>query len=166
MRTKITSAILLLGAFHALVAVGCAGSVGNAEAALLESEALEQVDLSDVASASSSCEGLLGSVTSFAVLGETGLIVGVDDIGCPVCIDTVEAVQSELNLCGRRDDAGTLESRYLETVHLREARSEQITRPTWDHGDPDPEPNAPTPDGDHAPDHERTIQTVMTLFGV
>lgn len=165
MRTKITSAILLLGAFHALIAVGCAGSIGSAEAALLESEALEQVDLSDVASASSSCEGLLGSVTSFAVLGETGLIVGVDEIGAPVCIDTVEAVQTELSLCGRLDDAGALESRYLETVHLREARSGQIVRPTWNDGDPDPEPNEPPPEA-AAPEHERAMQTVMTLFGV
>lgn len=161
MRTKITSAILLLSAFNALLAVGCAGTVGSAEATLLESESLDQVDLSDVASASSSCEGLLGSVTSFAVLGETGLIVGVDDIGAPVCIDTVEAVQTELGLCGRSDDAGELESRYLETVHYRETRSEGI-RPTWDRGDPDPEPNRGEPRD--PPDH--AMRTVMTLFGI
>ncbi len=162
MRTKITSAILLLSAFNALLAVGCAGTVGSAEATLLESESLEQVDLSDVASASSSCEGLLGSVTSFAVLGETGLIVGVDDIGAPVCIDTVEAVQTELSLAGRAEDAGDLESRYLETVHFRETRSEQITRPTWNHGDPDPEPNR----NDPRDPPDQAMRTVMTLFGI
>ena len=161
MKTKITSAILLLGAFNAFVAVGCAGSVGSAEATLLESEAvLDQVDLSDVASAESSCEGLIDSVTSFAVLGETGLIVGVDEGGAAICIDTVEAVETELGDVGRASDASELSDRYLETVHLRESRSAAIVRPTWDRGDPDPQPNEPQ---DPPPDH---MQTVMSLLGV
>ena len=164
MKTKITSAILLLGALNAFVAVGCAGSVGGAESTLLESEsALDQVDLSDVASAESSCEGLIGSVISFAVLGETGLIVGVDEGGAAICIDTVEAVQTELCDEGRAADASELSDRYLETVHLRESRSAGIARPTWDNGDPDPQPNEPHPDETIETD---TMHTVMSLLGV
>lgn len=163
MKTKITSALLLLGAFHALVAVGCAGNVGGGGEALLERESpLEQVDLSDVASAESSCEGLLRSVTSFAVLGETGLIVGVDGDGAPVCIDTVEAVQTELGEVGRVVDAGELSNRYQQTLLHRESQSVGFVRPTNDWGDPDPQPNRPDPQD--PPD--RAMRTVMSLLGV
>jgi len=83
----------------AVLAVGCtsSGLPGGASSDLLASDPpLAQVGLSDVAAASSSCEGLLPRVTDFALLGETGLVVGLDDAGGAVCIHTVEGVNPEL----------------------------------------------------------------------
>ena len=59
-------------------------------------------------------------------------------------------------------DAGELETRYLETVHLRESRTTRILRPTWNDGDPDPQPNRPEPND--PPD--QAMRTVMSLLGV
>lgn len=132
-------------AIAALLAVGCS-SGGLADAAssqLVEADApLEQVGLADVATASSSCEGLLARVTDFAVLGETGLIVGLDAGGGAVCVDTVEAVNTELSDSGRLADAGELVARYQTTMAMRESRGARIRRFQLE-GDPNPEPNAP-----------------------
>jgi hypothetical protein len=142
-RTLVRSAPWLL-ALAALLAVGCTsgGLAESTSSQLLEAETLEQVGLSDVATASSSCEGLLTRVTDFAVLGETGLIVGLDAAGGAVCIDTVEAVNTELSEGGRFADAGELVARYQTTMAMRESRGARIRRFQLE-GDPNPEPNAP-----------------------
>jgi hypothetical protein len=132
-------------AFVALASlgVGCSANAGVTSADLLMSEdTLSQVGLADVESASSSCEDLLGGVTDFAVLGETGLVVGLDATGIAVCIDTVEAVNSELAEDGRASDALALAARYEATMALRGPRGPLMRRIALG-GDPDPEPNSP-----------------------
>lgn len=143
-------------ALLALAGVGCS-SVGAASSDLIAEEPpLTQVGLADVESATSSCEGLLDDVIDFAVLGETGLVVGLDGIGDAVCIDTVEAVNAELGDEGRVGDAIALSSRYEVTMALRSntppnaphaASRQQQTRiqRLVLAGDPDPEPNCPQP---------------------
>lgn len=129
-----------LAACAVVLGIGCTSGVGATSSDLVLAEApLTQVGLADVESASSSCEGLLAGVTDFAVLGETGLVVGLDGTGNAVCIDTVEAVNSELGETGRASDAMELIARYESTMAMRghTIRRFQLG------GDPDPEPNAP-----------------------
>jgi len=135
---RLAALAVLLG--MGVLGIGCSSSVGGTASDLLVSEApLDQVGLADVEAASSSCEGLLAAVTDFAVLGETGLVVGLDRTGSAVCIDTVEAVNSELGETGRGTDALALIARYESTMAMR---GHDIGRfaPV---GDPDPEPNTP-----------------------
>ena len=140
------SRLAALVAFVALagLGVGCSAATGSTSADLLMSEdTLSQVGLADVEAASSSCEDLLGGVTDFAVLGETGLVVGLDATGGAVCIDTVEAVNSELAEDGRTSDALTLAARYEATMAVREHGQGPLLRRIAPGGDPDPEPNSP-----------------------
>lgn len=144
-RRAAARALVLALAAASTFAVGCtSGAMATgASSDLLASEPpLDQVDLGDVAAASSSCEGLLARVTDFAVLGETGLVVGLDAGGGAVCIDTVEAVNTELGDCGRWTDAGELVARYQITMAMRESRGARIRRFQLE-GDPNPEPNSP-----------------------
>jgi len=135
--SRLAALAVLLGV--GVLGVGCS-SVGGAASDLVASEApLDQVGLADVESASSSCEGLLTGVTDFAVLGETGLVVGLDGAGSAICIDTVEAVNSELDETGRETDAVELIARYETTMSMRGLGIRRFV-PT---GDPDPEPNSP-----------------------
>jgi hypothetical protein len=85
---------------------------------------------------------MLMRVTDFAVLGETGLIVGLDAAGGAVCVDTVEAVNTELADSGRLTDASELVARYQITMAMRESRGTRVRRFQFE-GDPNPEPNAP-----------------------
>ncbi|MBX7197474.1 MAG: hypothetical protein K1X94_35845 [Sandaracinaceae bacterium] len=130
----------------ACLGVGCSTAASGTTSDLLAAEdaPLSQVGLADVETASSSCEGLLGDVTEFAVLGETGLVVGLDASGLAVCIDTVDAVNTELSVQGRATDALDLIHRYETTMAMRNASG---TGPTFRRfalaGDPDPEPNSP-----------------------
>jgi hypothetical protein len=138
-------ALLLALAAASIFAVGCTSgptATGASSDLLATDPPLEQVDLGDVATASSSCEGLLSRVTDFALLGETGLVVGLDAGGGAVCIDTVEAVNTELGDCGRWTDAGELVARYQVTMAMRESRGARIRRFQME-GDPNPEPNSP-----------------------
>ncbi len=134
---------VMLVAFAALacLGIGCSNGAG-ASSDLIESDLpLEQVGLADVETASSSCEDLLAAVTDFALLGETGLIVGLDSGGGAVCIDTVEAVNSELAEDGRSNDAMDLVARYAHAMEIRQGRP--VIRRFVLGGDPDPEPNSP-----------------------
>lgn len=138
------AAALVAFAALACLGVGCSAATGGTSADLLMSEdTLSQVGLADVESASSSCEDLLAGVTDFAVLGETGLVVGLDATGGAVCIDTVEAVNSELSEDGRSNDALALVARYEATMAVRGHGEGPFLRRIALGGDPDPEPNSP-----------------------
>lgn len=143
---QVRSRLVALVAFAALtcLGVGCSTAADATAADLLMSEdTLSQVGLADVESASSSCEDLLAGVTDFAVLGETGLVVGLDATGGAVCIDTVEAVNSELSEDGRSNDALLLAARYEATMAVRGHGQGPFLRRIALGGDPDPEPNSP-----------------------
>lgn len=129
----------VLVAALSLVGVGCGRLSSVATSGLLEEEPLGRVDLNDVESASSGCEGMLANASDFALLGETGLVVALDGSGAPVCFDTVEAVNDELDDTGRAADAAVLSARYENTMT---ARRHSIQRLQFG-GDPNPEPNAP-----------------------
>jgi hypothetical protein len=133
-------------AFAALacLGIGCSTSTEAATSDLLAEESpLEQVGLADVEAASSSCEDLLAGVTDFALLGETGLVVGLDSGGGAVCIDTVDAVNDELSEDGRISDALALAARYQNAMAIRQATGRPVIRRFVLGGDPDPEPNSP-----------------------
>ncbi len=147
---SMTLALLVLGS----AGIGCASSsVASSELLSADEEPLSQVGLADVETASSSCEGLLTSVDDFALLGETGLVVGLDPSGDAVCIDTVDAVNAELGEQGRPGDASDLVARYEYTMATRaggprnaprtETVRETVIRRSVRAGDPDPEPNHP-----------------------
>ncbi len=138
------AAALVAFAALACLGVGCSTATGGTSADLFMSEdTLSQVGLADVESASSSCEDLLAGVTDFAVLGETGLVVGLDATGGAVCIDTVDAVNSELSEDGRSNDALALVARYEATMAVRGHGQGPFLRRIALGGDPDPEPNSP-----------------------
>lgn len=137
-----------------LFSIGCSSSSFTSSDLIAgEHQPLSQVGLADVESASSSCEGMLATVDEFALLGETGLLVGLDDTGDAVCIDTVDAVNAELGEVGRLGDASALVARYEFTMATRasmprnQARTESTQgsslRRDVRAGDPDPEPNHP-----------------------
>lgn len=137
-------AALLAFTALACLGVGCSASTHGASSDLLAEDApLEQVGLADVEAASSSCEDLLAGVTDFALLGETGLIVGLDSGGGAICIDTVEAVNDELAEDGRASDAMELVARYQHAMAIRQATGRPVIRRFVLGGDPDPEPNSP-----------------------
>jgi hypothetical protein len=127
----------------AALGVGCGRAASASSSELVLEEPLTQVGLADVETASSGCEDLLADVTDFAVLGESGLVVGLDGSGGAICIDTVEAVNSELAEDGRASDALALASRYEATMEVRGHSRAPIERRIALGGDPDPEPNAP-----------------------
>ncbi|MDW8247653.1 MAG: hypothetical protein RMJ84_13870, partial [Sandaracinaceae bacterium] len=80
--------------------------------ALGDFQPLDRVGLSEVQSAAPSCEGRLEGVSEFALLGESGLVVGLDEEGEAVCVDAVESVEEELNEQGRSEEALRLGERY------------------------------------------------------
>jgi hypothetical protein len=134
---------LVLFVALASLGVGCSRAASVTSSELLLDEPLTQVGLADVETASSGCEDLLSDVTDFAVLGETGLVVGLDCSGGAVCIDTVAAVNSELSEDGRASDALALASRYEATMEVRGFSGSAVRRRIALGGDPNPQPNAP-----------------------
>lgn len=143
--------IILLGALTA----GCMGAPGAAPAdsALIESglPLLEDTAVSeDWTAARPGCEGQLGTGTSLAIASvEHGLIAALDGSGHIVCVDTVEAVEAELEETGRSEDAATLVARFEASVMASEAMG--IATRNYA-GDPHPEPNDCLACGDPHPE--------------
>jgi hypothetical protein len=87
------------------------------------------------------CEGHLNGSERFAIATRGhGLVVAVGLDGQVVCVDTVEAVEAELESSGRQDEAAGLDAAYQASVSLGHSRS-LGTEGSSRSGDPDPEPN-------------------------
>lgn len=131
--------------------VGCVAGgdpdVGGSSESLLDGARapLEQIDDERWSEASDGCEGLLeGRNLRFALASaEDHLVAAIDGDGRIVCVDTVEAVEEELEESGRSEDAEELVDAFHATLLAVRARGTRDARfdPRQHPGDPDPEPN-------------------------
>ncbi len=152
----------LVGSLAALVMLG-AGVVGcvggdpsgataiDATLVLADAEPLAAIG-PDAWSAAPGCEGLLARGVSFRVASLSGgLVACVDSSGRVVCVDSVEAISSDLDESGRDAEADALAAGFVAAVHAQElARTvsgmtsdpepQPNTRPRGI-GDPEPQPN-------------------------
>jgi len=78
------------------------------------------------------CEGKIPEQVEFQIV-TTNRLVAVDQSGMPVCTDSVEDVQEELEATGRYDEAQDVWQSYLVTLGL--------AAPGIDAGDPSPQPS-------------------------
>lgn len=76
------------------------------------------------------CEGYLTRATAFAAT-QSGLVVAYDDRGIALCIDTLDAVATELDETDRNDTADRLRRSYARWVNAHTLCS----------GDPNPQPS-------------------------
>lgn len=128
----------------ALSAAGCVGGpdAGATQTGLLMADPLVLLRPSAWAGAPASCEGLLSGDVEFAVASaEGGLVAAVDDNGEVVCVDTVEAVEEELEQSGRDEEAAALVGAYEATMAARDAALMSRLTPPTHAGDPEPQPN-------------------------
>lgn len=132
--------------FVAVAMVGCGAepSAGGTSSELLMAESLGTLDGATWASAAAGCEGHLGGDVIFAIASaDAGLVAAVDEDGEVVCVDTVEAVEEELQETGRDEEADNLVDAFAATV--ARATHTDTTGTLFDgpnqEGDPDPEPN-------------------------
>jgi hypothetical protein len=127
-------------------AVGCRGGAppfGASAGGLLEDEgeALGSIEEEAAVGAQVGCEDRLEGGERFAIIsGEPGLVAAVDAEGHVICVDTVEAVEEELEESGRDAEADRLVSAYWAAISSRGAMRTRIERRAYA-GDPDPEPN-------------------------
>lgn len=89
------------------------------------------------------CAGRLGANATglrFEVASlQAGLIAVVDGGGHVVCVDTVSAVQSDLNASGRTAEATAVVDGFLAAVHESDARATRVSGRALP--DPEPQPN-------------------------
>lgn len=123
---------------------GCAADLAETGAAagagdLLERDNTLPSDLvpGSLAEAPAGCEGRIPSLDAVSfhlASAEFGLVAALNDGGEVVCVDTVEAVQSELAASGYEDEAEDLGYRFERTAI-------ELALAGWDTGDPSPQPS-------------------------
>jgi hypothetical protein len=128
----------------AALAVGCAGGappVGVADSDLVISdlEPLEELEGDEENGAEPGCDGRLTGGERFALVSD-GLVAAVDADGEVVCVDTVEAIEEELEEAERTEEAECLVISYVAAM-ARRATTPARFRRSAHQGDPDPEPN-------------------------
>ena len=131
----------------AILLSGCVGAPpvsGSQSSDLVEtrsdSRPLARLDTStDWEAAPAGCEGRLATpgLTFRVASAQDGLIAAVDDQGNIVCVDTVEAVQSELDAQGHSDEADALGDRFVLAERVEIATSVTVLNA----GEPTPQPN-------------------------
>jgi hypothetical protein len=129
----------------ALATTGCSSSgvPGAYSDPLLrdDGEQLASLERSDWGSATEGCAGMLGEGLHFAIASaEDGLIAAVEADGDVLCVDTVEAVEEELEESGRVEEARTLVNAFHATLQAARTGVTRLRGGTRE-GDPDPEPN-------------------------
>jgi len=142
-----------LGALLVL-ATGCgAPDVGGAPSALLgdQTAPLPSVPAQAWMAAPPGCEGLLGGEQTFAVAASgPNLVAVLSPDGSIVCVDTLQAVEQDLQDSGHPDQARALVRAYDASTDGRFRSPNRWGDPDpepnigWScvrHGDPDPEPN-------------------------
>lgn len=125
------------------MAGGCVGSPApsagsSSEDLLIDEGNLGAIEADDWEDAEAGCEGQIDGTVHFAIASaEFGLIAVVEADGDVLCVDTVSAVEEELEERGLNEEASQLVSAFHAA----------IGRGTGDRmlggraGDPDPEPN-------------------------
>ncbi len=141
MKYNTTKLVSLMGA---LLVVGCMGApepgvAGGHTAGLVEvgadTDPLTSVSSDAWRRAPRDCHGRLPADVSFELVRE-GFVVAIDGLGNPLCVDTVENVQRELEGDGRLSEASDLEDAYLLAIGLA------IPGTDIDTGDPSPQPSS------------------------
>jgi hypothetical protein len=126
----------------ALSLAGCAGGApSSAEATLVLPDAapLETISEDAWVEAPPDCDGLLTNSVSFRVASLSGgLVAAVDASGDVICVDTVEAVSSDLDESGRDAEAEALAEGFFAAVHAEEV---SVAIPGMA-SDPEPQPNS------------------------
>ena len=137
---------------------GCVGSEPVAASSSLYgagSSSLQGLTREQWASAHAGCEGLLGETVAFAIASaDYELVAAIAHDGRVLCIDTLEAVEEELDESGRGAEADALASRVRALALLTDAARMGIGNGPDRAGDPDPEPNAPWASDFFDPDPE------------
>lgn len=125
---------------------GCAGVPGDAQ---VDSTPLLATDspLPTLPSATPigisppDCSGHLGGNITFAVVSiNAGLVAAIDANGAVVCVDSVDAVQSDLDASGRQAEADALVAGFTAAVHQAQGRDARFAGRALP-GDPEPQPN-------------------------
>ncbi len=98
------------------------------------------------------CDGLVTASVSFRVASlSAGLVAGIDASGEVICVDSVEAISSDLDESGREEDAEALAASFVAAAHAEEMavglgdmtsdpEPQPNSRPRGI-GDPEPQPN-------------------------
>lgn len=147
MRKNLTALTFLLAG---ALASGCVGSPSDQATAngLFELprdvELLGSIEAEHWEAVPAGCEDRLENTVTFEVaLDANGLLVAVDDEGEPVCTDTLEAIQAELEDEGREEEADDLEAAFALTIGAAPEQHEQVDfDPASD--DPSPQPSDPS----------------------
>lgn len=129
----------------ALAMVGCVSgsepAPGGSESDLLLTDGLDTLDDEEWSTAFEGCEGQLSGDVSFAIASaDAHLVAALDANGTVVCVDTVEAVQEELEESGRTEEADDLVTAFAAAAMASETECGLFGGPNRG-GDPDPEPN-------------------------
>lgn len=129
--------VLAIAVLASSVATGCVGvDPGSSGSGLIMADPLMSLAPAAWYGAPASCEGLLAGEVDFAVANiDAGLIAAIDAGGRIICVDTVGAVEEELEESGREAEAAALVSAFRATL----AAAGMLARPRM--GDPDPQPN-------------------------
>ncbi len=143
MRDLRTTLSLLLAILGSLLA-GCVGGVepGSSASGLVEitpeTEPLASVPTEVWVAAPAGCEDLLAAAVTFRLASAAdGLVAAMDAAGRVVCVDTVDAVQEELQEEGDDARADQLGAQFLLAAGLAGFPSPEMLVA----GDPTPQPN-------------------------
>ena len=86
------------------------------------------------------CEGLLAGTVTFRVASlSAGLVACVDSFGHVVCVDSVEAISSDLDESGRDEEAAALAAGFVAAVRAEDTAVAISAMTTA--SDPEPQPN-------------------------
>ena len=142
---------ILLGA---ALAAGCMGDpqLGATYAALEDHDAnpwaaepLETAPYVDWVNAPAGCEGQVEGVETFRRTEDAAELVGAVNLaGMIVCVDSLPAIQAELDEQGREDEAEELGDAFAAS--MRSSGEEDLAA-----GDPTPQPNSQATPGDPTP---------------
>lgn len=141
-RPRPVARLWLLGLCVAISAQVLSGCTAPTDLAPFSGDGFEQAIRADApalrttvsAKAHPGCEGYLTGATTFAATN-SGLVVAYDDRGTALCIDTLDAVTTELDETDRGETADRLRSSYARWVNAHTLCS----------GDPNPQPSKGDP---------------------
>jgi hypothetical protein len=139
--------LALVGAVCTASLTGCASVPGDEVAATASTLLATATPLptlppsSPIGISPPDCSGHLGGEVTFAVVSlSAGLVAAVDASGHVVCVDSVGAVQSDLDASGRESEAAALVAGFTAAAHQADGRDARFAGRALP-GDPEPQPN-------------------------